>query len=163
MEQIINILIGLIATFLLGLSIKPLLKKIKRGIVLVPPSENLKKKWKTITTQEENDKSGAILGHLERLLFFIAIWIPSYPIIGGWLAFKVASKWQVWNNIISVPKTLQNGAGKVDELDYLLSRRRWGSQRLMTFLVGTIANFLAAIGGIVVGKYGYEFIKTLVH
>ncbi|MGH8589811.1 MAG: hypothetical protein ACREXX_10915 [Gammaproteobacteria bacterium] len=161
MEKFWQIVAGLIITFLLGLAVKPLVKKLKAGIELPPPRPNLKGEWDAITGPNESDKtkdkSGEILGRLERLLFFIAFWNESYVIIAGWLTFKVGSKWQVWSNVISVPKDLEG----VDPLVYLRARRQWGSQRLMSFLVGTLSNALAAFGGFFLGKHGYETIRLL--
>jgi len=161
MDKIWQILAGLIITYLLGLTVRPLLKKLKAGIELPPPRPNLKDEWDAITGRGEDDKnkdrSGEILGRLERLLFFIAFWNESYAIIAGWLTFKVGSKWQVWSNVIAVPKDIEG----VDPLSYLRARRQWGSQRLMSFLVGTLSNALVAFGGFSLGKYGYETIRLL--
>lgn len=130
METLWQIVAGLIITFLLGLTVRPLLKKLKAGIELPPPRPNLKDEWHAITGRDEDDKnkhrknkdkSGEILGRLERLLFFIAFWNESYVIIAGWLTFKVGSKWQVWSNVIAVPKDIEG----VDPLSYLRARRQW--------------------------------------
>ena len=124
-----------------------------------PPSEALTQKWDTLTKDADVAKGGWWLGHFERLLFFAAAWLGSHEIIAGWLAFKVASKWAVWSSIISVPDKLTG----VDELDYLIARHRWGSQRLMSFLVGTIANVLVAFAGMLIGRFGYQLICSSLH
>jgi len=159
--QILQIILGLSVTLLFGLVVQPLVKHVKNKIEMVPPSESLKNKWLEITGPIEVQgklESGEIIGLLERLLFFIAIWISSYLIIGGWLAFKVASKWEVWKNIISVPESLDTDVAKVDQLDYLSARRRWASHRYVSFLIGTISNILVAFGGVLVGKYVYPLL-----
>src|SRR5438270_8435416 len=159
MSETIKFFICLSVTILAGFGFGPLLKKVKDRIELVPPRDDLSEKWKAITSQEEKDVSGKVLGCLEQLLFFISIWINSHAIIAGWLTFKVGSKWQVWSNVIAVPKSIEG----VDELDYLFARRRWGSQRLMTFLIGTLSNVLAAFVGVYFGKHGCEAIRWLVY
>lgn len=149
-----QILIGLVTIYLLGIGVGPLLKYAQRAATLPAPNEALKDKWATLTS---GDEGGKILGRLERLAFFGAFWIESTLFVGAWLAFKVASKWNAWSNVISVPKTISG----IDEVDYLISRRRWGSQVLMTFLIGTLANIIIGFLGVVVGRHGYEFIRSL--
>ena len=154
MDTLWQILIGLLTIYVLGLGVGPLLKYAQRTAPLSPPNEALKDKWTTLTS---GDEGGKILGKLERLAFFGAFWIDAPLFVGAWLAFKVASKWNAWSNVISVPKTISG----IDELDYLISRRRWGSQVLMTFLVGTLANVIIGFVGVVVGRHGYGFLRSL--
>ena len=73
------------------------------------------------------------------------------------LAFKVASKWNAWTNIIAVPKELPG----LDPLEYLAARRKWGSRVLVTFLVGTLANVLAGYFGAAVALYGTPLVWAL--
>ena len=157
MSTSIQILVGSISTILLGLLVCPLIKYIKGLAPLTPPSEDLAEKWKTLTKDANVAKYGKWLGRFEQLLFFAAVWLGSYVIIAGWLAFKVASKWEVWGSIVSIPDKL----GGVDDLDYLIARHRWGSQRLMSFLIGTIANILVAFAGMLIGRFGYQLVQWL--
>src|SRR5229473_2778278 len=46
---------------------------------------------------------GYIVGTLERLFFFGALWQGAYSVIAGFLALKVASKWASWQHIVKVP------------------------------------------------------------
>lgn len=153
-----QVLVGLVSTVLLGLLVRPLIDRVKRLAPAPPPNAALTDKWNALTKDPQIPKRGGWLGHLERLLFFGAAWLESYEIIAGWLAFKVASKWEVWSSIISVPEKLEG----VDDLDYLIARHRWGSQRLMSFLIGTLANVLVAFAGMLIGRFGYEWICGLV-
>lgn len=143
-----QIIIGLLIVFFLGLFVECIVKYVQKNIPLHPPNKVIKKKWEELTG---GDEGGVILGNLERLLFFGAFWIHMPEVVAAWLAFKVASKWQVWSNITSVPKTLPG----VDEMEYLIARRRWGSQLLTTFLVGTLSNVIIGFLGSLVGQYGY--------
>jgi hypothetical protein len=154
MNTLWQILIGLLTIYVLGLGVGPLLKHAQSSAPIPAPNDALSAKWATLTA---GDEGGKILGRLERLAFFGAFWIDAPIVIGAWLGFKVASKWNVWSNVISVPKTI-SGA---EDVDYLIARRRWGSQVLMTFLIGTLSNVIIGFLGVLVGRHGYEFIRSL--
>ena len=144
-----HILIGLVANYLLGFGTKWLKDAASKSIKLKPPTKTLENKWKELTSGNEG---GAYLGYLERLLFFGAFWNEASIVIAAWLAFKVASKWNAWTNVISVPKEIR----KINEFDYLIARRRWGSHVLVTFLVGTLSNLILGYLGMVVVRYTYS-------
>lgn len=118
-----QVLIGLLISYALGIGVRPLVRKVKNGIPLPPPREDLKDRWDLLVRDPESDKSGEFLGKLERLVFFIGFWIPVFEVVAGWLALKVASKWQVWSSIIAAPSKIDG----IDDLDYVIARRRWGS------------------------------------
>jgi len=149
-----NLVVGLFALYCLGRGARPLLDYVKKSYGFVPPSESLKEKWTSLT---QGDKAGAVLGYLERLAFFGAFWFDAAAMVAAWLAFKVASKWNVWSNVILVPKTISG----IDELDYLIARRRWGSQILMSFLIGTLFNVIVGFLAAQIGLNGYELIRSL--
>ena len=148
------VIFGLLTVFFVGLCVGPLVKLVQRSMPLLPPSEATKEKWTALT---EGNEGGWILGNIERLLFFGAFWVDAPTVTAAWLAFKVASKWNAWSNVISVPKTLSG----IDELDFLIARRRWGSQLLTTFLVGTLSNIVIGLLGVGGGRYGYDFLRSL--
>jgi hypothetical protein len=154
MDVFWQVLIGLLTVFFVGLCNGHLVKYVRKSMALLPPNEATKEKWVALT---EGDEGGWVLGNLERLLFFGAFWMDAPTLTAAWLAFKVASKWNAWSNVISLPKTMSG----IDELDFLIARRRWGSQLLTTFLVGTLANIVIGLLGMVVGRHGYEFIRYL--
>ena len=154
MDVFWQIIIGLLTVFLLGLTVGPLVKHVQTIIPLHAPNEALKEKWMLLT---EGNEGGWVLGNLERLLFLGAFWIQSPAVIAAWLAFKVATKWNAWSNVISVPKALPS----VDEVEYLIARRRWGSQLLTTFLVGTLSNVIIGFLGYLIGHHGYELARSL--
>jgi hypothetical protein len=149
-----NLIVGLVVLYLVGTAARPLLDRVKRSYVLPPPADSLKEKWSSLT---QGDRAGAALGHLERLTFFVAFWFDAPAVVAAWLAFKVASKWNVWSNVISVPKTIPG----IDELDYFIARRKWGSQVLMTFLIGTLFNVLAGFVAARVGLNGYDLLRSI--
>lgn len=113
---------------LLGLLVGPLVKYVKQLASIPPPGEALAQKWNRLTKDADVVKGGWWLGHFERLLFFGAVWPESYEIIAGWLAFKVASKWEVWSSIISVPEKL---TGVDDGERTTLAIRKANGKRLM--------------------------------
>jgi hypothetical protein len=154
MNVYLQIVVGLAITSLLGCGVKPLLKCAKKYVHLTPPSAALKDKWAELTC---GDEAGGIIGILERFFFFGAIWADASPAIGAWLAFKVASKWQVWSTVVTLPDSLAGAK----QLDYVIARRRWSSHLLVTFLVGTLANMLIGFLGVVVGRHGFEAFRAL--
>lgn len=149
-----QILVGFLVTFLIGLGVRPLLEYAKKTMSLPPPSAALASEWKKVVSGNEG---GRVLGHLERLLFFGAFYVNAEAVVAGWLAFKVASKWNAWTNVVTVPKEI---AG-IDPIEFLIARRSWASHVLMTFLVGTLANVIAGYLGVVVARHGYAFAKSV--
>jgi len=84
-----------------------------------------------------------LLGRFERTLFYIAI-VSLYPeVILGWLAFKVASKWEVLQNLVKVPG-MEDPGRKLS----VTGRRAWGDRVLQRFLIGTLGNILAGYFGV---------------
>ena len=154
MDMFLQIIVGALTVFLLGLRVKPLIKRVKTKVSIERPSEIEEEQWKRLTGGNEG---GEIIGNLERFLFLGAFWIQSPAIIATWFAFKVASKWNAWSNVISLPKSLPD----VNEIEYLIARRRWGSQLLATFLVGTISNLIIGLVGFLIGRHGYDFARSL--
>ena len=112
--------------------------------------------WKEITWEnKEGETGGKAIGWMERILTFVAVFWgeeKGYILIAGWLAFKVASKWEAWQHIVQVPGSLNN----VPQLSYLKARWQWGSRLLTRFLVGTAANISLGIIGAVLGVVLYE-------
>jgi hypothetical protein len=153
-ETFWEVVLGLVTVLVFGLKVKPLVDQAKVIAPLIPPNDATKDKWASLT---EGDEGGSVLGPLERILYFGALWIDAPELIATWLAFKVASKWNVWINVIAVPKTLPN----VDDLDLLIARRRWGSNVLMTFLIGTASNLVVGFAGVAIGRYGLAFLRDV--
>jgi hypothetical protein len=145
MDMAVQVAVGVIVIVLLGFTVGPLLSLLQREAPLTAPP-TIKEKWGELT---EGDEGGWLLGNMERALYLGAFLLNMPEAIGAWLAFKVASKWNAWSNIIAVPQSLSG----VDDLEYLIARRRWGSQLLMTFLVGTLWNILIALLGYAAGRW----------
>lgn len=154
LAYLVQILAGLLVTFLLGLMVKPLLTHATKSMSLPPPSSALASEWARVVSGNEG---GSVLGFLERFLFFCAFLANADVVVAGWLAFKVASKWNAWTNVVSVPKDILG----VDPIGFLIARRSWASHLLMTFLVGTLANVIAGFLGVVVTRHGYALAMSI--
>jgi hypothetical protein len=128
-------------------------------VELIPPDGITKDDWDKVTDDKKVEEPGKWLGTFERILIFFAVWIQKYEIIAGWFAFKVASKWEVWSNIVKVPESLPESKDNKSMLSYLRARRAWGARILSRFLIGTITNIL--IGSIVayVIKYILKYLN----
>ena len=88
-----------------------------------------------------SDPGARWVGILESFLFLAALWLVQPIIIGGWLAFKVATKWEVWRNVVRVPENL----GVNNEISYFQARSAWGTWLFNRFLVGTLMNLMIAV------------------
>ncbi len=142
MMEFVEIIVAILVAIFLGCLVR-------RIISLAAPTPNQPsfistEIWKQIIKRESG---GAIIGILERFLSLIAFWVGEYSIIAGWLAFKLASKWEVWKNIIQVPNSLDG----VPALNWYAVRREIGSWILTRYLVGTLINILI---GFVAGYCG---------
>jgi len=138
----VTILLGL-GVAALGEGVPYIFRIATKSMLRNPPAqadESQRQQWEELM---QGDEGGRVLGYLERLIFFGAFLAGAPLLVGVWLAFKVASKWEAWTNIIAVPKELQG----IDTLDFLIARRRWGQHVLMTFLIGTAFNVLVAMIG----------------
>ena len=104
------------------------------------------KPWEDLTYKVPG---GWRIGLLERLLFLAAFWAGNYTLIAGWLAFKVASKWETWKNIIHVPEKVEN----VSDLEWYIVRARLGSWILTRFWLGTLGNILIGLVSAYIGLH----------
>lgn len=77
-----------------------------------------------------------------------------YIMVGGWLAFKMAAKWESWKNIVQVPDNLDG----VTPLNWFKAREALGSYMFARFLIGTLLNLLIGLVSAYVGLHFYEFV-----
>ena len=103
----------------------------------------LRERWKAIA-ELHPAKGPRYLGYFERTIFFIAVSTSQYEIAAGWLAFKLAAKWQSWEHVAQIPSTLKS---LMNDIQFLHVRHIWGTRLLSAFLVGTAANVVAAFIG----------------
>lgn len=144
---LLELLVGALSVVAPGKLAKKLLDRVANWALVAPPAgltEAERALWADWIKDPTPD-AAAWLGALERALSYVSViaFRDDAPlIIGGWLAFKVASKWEVWGNVIQVPASLAN---KHVEFTYLIARRRWGSVILTRFLIGTLFNLLTGV------------------
>jgi len=142
-----NALIGLSVTVLLGFGVGWLVRRVGDSIgPLPPPSAETTSQWAKLSGQQTG---GAFIGHIERLIFFAALWMSgAWPILSSWLVFKLAFYWQ-GANFTAFPASSPDEK----EADYLVAKRTLGTHYVATALVGTGASILAALIGVTVGKW----------
>jgi len=141
---------GLVVSVLLSyLVVKRLVRAVDRSIPITAPAGVDVTRWKRATSLDGGERNPAAwLGMMETALFFVCVWYAAYTLAAGFLAFKLASKWEVWQSILQVPDHLDN----VDPLEYLAARNRWASSILQRWMVGTLGNVLCAFVGFGVAR-----------
>jgi hypothetical protein len=120
-----------------------------------PPEGVDEKLWAALQPpSDKNEYAGKTLGLLERAVAFISGYqgVEGYVLLGGYLAFKLGSKWPVWQHVFHYPASLVDE--KIDSLQYMKATRLWGGIALMRFLIGTTTNVLL---GIVLGHVVHCF------
>jgi hypothetical protein len=93
---------------------------------------------------------GIAIGIVEQLIFFGAIWTEGWVLLGSWMAFKLASKWEAGKFLSKVLEDLGTPPSK---LDLAVGVSQAISQRYVTFLFGTGANIIAAFAGVLFARW----------
>jgi len=142
-----QVLIGLAVTVVLGFGVGCLVRRVGESIgPFTAPSPETNSQWTRWTSQKTG---GSWIGHVERPIFFAALWISgAWPILASWLVFKLGFYWQ-GSNFTAFPITPPNER----EADYLVAKRHLGTLHVTTALVGTGANIVLALVGVAVGKW----------
>jgi hypothetical protein len=147
-------------TLLCGCLIKPILSRIDDAIKRPPPHRFGCDEWEKAINNNSDRKRFSWLGQFERIFFYTALYKQSPGLIAGWLAFKLASKWEIWNHIMKVPEEFSRNP------DYPLTNftamNRWGSWLLERWLVGTLGNILVALLGTAVAQAAGVFSKEII-
>jgi len=153
---VIGTLIASVTTLLLGTEVTPRL--VNMPSEPVKPAFIEQKIWSRIADRGAiNREGGKWIGRLEGQLFLAAFWSGTVEIVAGWLAFKLASKWESWKNIVQVPVTLP-GTDAKQEVEWFAARAQLGSWLLARFWIGTLANMLAALLSSLLGQ---ELVRSL--
>jgi hypothetical protein len=147
----------LLGLFVAVFAVEPLVRLLLRRVRLeeLPAISGWSKEEPTLTPFV-NDRGAMWLGRLERALFFFAFWMGAPELIGGWLLFKVATKWEAWQNIVKLPDQIEG----LDPVDYLRYRHAWGMSIMQSFLAGTLANVLGAFGSVAIGRWILELSES---
>lgn len=159
-NQVFEVGVGLVTVLVLAPTVTSLVRWVDNQAALTPPAGVDPTRWRNaIQLSGHANIPNRWLGRLEAILFFISFWLGAYVLAGGWLAFKVASKWETWQSIMKVPEHLPS----IDELDFFAARNQWGSNLLQRWLIGTLANILVGMAAVGVAKgLGYFLIRCLV-
>ena len=96
-------------------------------------------------------------GALEQLLALTAFMHGDSALIAGWLAFKLASKWEVWKNIVQVPASMDG----VPTNDWYAARSTLGSWLLTRFWIGTLTNILIGLVAAYLGPQVYNQLRSI--
>lgn len=151
-HQLLEIVAAIVITVILGLGVGNLIESvIPRPNRPKPIKEEV---WKAM---DKRVYTGKWIGFFERLVSLMSFWIPAYAIIGGWLAFKVAAKWEVWKNIIRVPDSLEG----IPQLAWYQARVAYGSWLHSRFLLGTLLNVLIGAISAYLGQHVWQFLGWL--
>lgn len=146
--QLVNwyALLGLTVTILLGFGTKCLVQHVAKSLPLESPNSELEPYWEQ---WRKTKTAGTMIGHVERPIFFAALWITGgWPILTSWLVFKLAYYWQS-ANFMAFPVEVPTK----EQAAWILSKRQLGTHHVATALVGTGANIIWALIGVAVGKW----------
>ncbi len=123
----------------LALLAGPVAGLVERSALRPPRPEGLPDVlWKELL---EGADRGKWFGTLERWLLYFAFLVNAPALVAAWFAFKLASKWEVWKNVIRVPTQLDG----MTDAEWFAFTHRFGSWVLQRFWVGTLANTLLAM------------------
>lgn len=109
-----------------------------------PPEGIDKDDW--LRTVSGPGPGATYIGRLEALFVYLAVLYARDEaglLVAGWLAFKVASKWEMWTNVVRMPDSFEGASA----LAGLGARRKLGYVMYDRFLIGTLGNVMS--GGIV--------------
>ena len=139
-------LLGLGVTVVLGLGTKCLVRMVADSLPLESPNVDLEPYWEKLRKMETG---GSPIGHVERPIFFAALWISGgWPILASWLAFKLAYYWQS-ANFAAFPTEMPTK----EQAAWLVAKRQLGCNHVATALVGTGVNIILALVGVVIGRW----------
>ena len=160
MQHVAMIALGLAFTLLAGLGVKPFLKWLREEIPVptISDDDDLNRLWREV--QKHPEASGTWVGVFERIVLFWAVWAGSWEAVGIWLAFKLAAKWEAWNQMGFVPDN-PTFEPSVAPLRWAAARRVWAAQGYATFVVGTATNLLLAATGASITKFGTKALCLL--
>lgn len=147
----LTILIGVFFVLSLGAFVSSVLDEINREeeSVLDKVDRRVKDEYLNLKTPT-NEVANAYLGILERFIAFTAAWLGAYIIIAGWLAFKVATKWQNFKSIVRIPINLRPRSNtpeleNIREVNMYKARRIFGGHIYARFLIGTGLNLMIGV------------------
>ena len=92
-------------------------------------------------------RGGQAIGVLETILLYTALCVfrgqAAGIVIAGYLAFKVACKWEVWSHVYRLSESSVKDSA--EEQDWKIFRSKLGHSLFTRFVAGTIISLLIAI------------------
>lgn len=144
------ILIAAVLLIVQWLVVGTLLRRVAPWSRVLPPTGISPDTWNQILVAHPS--ATKLLGCLECLLAFGSFFAldkkDAALVLGGWLAFKVGSKWEAWQNLIKVPETLTN----IPEVEFLRARHQWGATLYQRMLIGSLLNFFLGFAAAVMAR-----------
>ena len=152
--------LGLFLTWGFALFINEYMAAMIKEQANFPPPEGINPEdWKkAFEIPEDRRKPNKYLGFFEATLFFISFYVNQYELIGGWLTFKLASKWQTWNAIMKIPERIEG----VDIIAYIGAKNHIAWFTLQRWLLGTLANIIAGLFGLIGGAFVMKILNIFV-
>jgi len=139
---------GFAATLFAGLFVRPLTKWSSSGWDTQFPKRTDGGNSVELFSKPKGAPGPLILGLIEVSVFYVSFLVEAWIVVGGWLAFKAASKWAAWQHIMRIPEHLD----ELENISYLQYRHAQSSSLCYSFLVGTLSNVGAAFIGLAVKK-----------
>ena len=150
--------VGLFLTWLFAILVNNHMAKLTKSIDFSVPKGINAEDWKNaFTISEERRKPNIVIGFLEATFFFVSFYSNMFALIGGWLTFKLASKWQTWNAIVKIPEKLDDKS--VDQIQYIGAKNQIAWFTLQRWLLGTLGNIVAGLFGVILSTF---FVKILI-
>ncbi len=146
-SDITPVIVGILSTLILGFIVKCIFRVMTEKDKPRPPKDIDSAVWEEIIGRRDG---GMWLGWIECIFSFCMFWIEAEAAIAGWFAFKVATKWEAWANIVKFPDKLNSCK---DELDLLRARSQLGAWIMSKFAIGSLLNILAGFFGSVIGHF----------
>jgi hypothetical protein len=149
---LLQFIVALLVAQLFGTGVRPFLE----SVAPAPhrPGGIMEGDWTELTGRSSG---GSWIGAAERAITLVSVSLDQSGLIGGWLAFKVAAKWEAWSNIVKVPVELT----PLTPIAWYKARNAIGTWVLTRFLLGTASNVLFGYFAWYVGKHYLEIIDAL--
>lgn len=146
-NQLARVLIAFVAMYVSGRALDSFIGSRHQLASEGDPDEVAKEANRMLFTSEQERSGARILGAMERLFFFGSFSLDRPILVAAWLGYKLASKWQVWEQIIQLPARL----GIADDKTEARWRLRYGTNVLHRWLIGSLGNLM--IGGLGFAAY----------
>lgn len=151
-DFLLGVFVAIILAYLVGEFMAYIVRKYEK---FSAPKGVKQREWKRVFKSPEGSLPlNSIIGYVETMSYFLVFSLGNPELIGGWLAFKVASKWQVWSNIIRLPEKI----AETKALSYIEAKNKIASHTLQRWFLGNILNILAGAFAAMSAVSGWGFL-----